>query len=154
VTRERHDASARASRPLTQPWSPPGVKGPFLQLAPAFFIVREVPLLAETDFEEDQEQASGESRRHQDDREDFARHSLDQGGTRTACDHQHGGRSKRNDAQPRGHAFNGIGNPAMGIGHKPILVPNLRLVPKSAPNPAVSSSVAKVKKSLLRHTNE
>jgi hypothetical protein len=115
VTRERHDASARASRPLTQPWSPPGVKGPFLQLAPAFFIVREVPLLAETDFEEDQEQASGESRRHQDDREDFARHSLDQGGTRTACDRQHGGRPKREDAQPRGHAFNGIGKPASVI---------------------------------------
>jgi hypothetical protein len=100
--------SARASRPLRQPWSPTGIRRSFLTLAPAFFIACKVPILAEANFEEDQQQSSGESCRHQDDREDFPRHSLDQGGARTARDNKRDGRPKRDDAQPGGHAFNGI----------------------------------------------
>lgn len=74
-----------------------------LALAPIFLIAGEVLFLAEADFEEDKKQGSGKSRGHEDDREDFASHSLHQGGTRTARDDQHGGRPKRHDAQPRAH---------------------------------------------------
>jgi hypothetical protein len=93
-----HDGSAPAARPLTQPWSRVSVNRRFLPLPPAFFIAREVPFFAEADFEEDQQQASAESRRHQDNREDFARHSFDQGGTCTPCHDQRSGRPKRDDA--------------------------------------------------------
>jgi hypothetical protein len=71
----------------------------------AFLIAREVSLFTEADFEEHQEQASRESGGDQDDREDFAGHSPDQRRTRTACEDKGGGRPKRHDAHPGGHAF-------------------------------------------------
>lgn len=111
----RHDGgSARAPPSLMQPSSQARVESRFLALAPLFFIAREVPLLAETDFEEDQDQARGESSRHQDDREDFPRRSLDERGARTPRDDQRGGRPKRDDAQPRSHAFNGSAAGSVG----------------------------------------
>jgi hypothetical protein len=91
---------------MTKPRAPAGVKTSKPALALPFFLAREVAFLAETDFEKDKEQGSGKSRRQQGDREDFAGHPLDQGGTRGACQHQHGGRSKRDDAPPRRHVFN------------------------------------------------
>lgn len=83
---------------MTQPQSPTDLACPPFPLTLALFIAREVPLLAEADFQEDQEQATRQSGRHQDDCENFARHPLDQGGTSTACDDQRGRRAKRSDA--------------------------------------------------------
>jgi hypothetical protein len=71
---------------------------PSFPLTPTLFIAREVSLLAEADFQEDQEQAPRQSGRHQDDCENFARHPLDQGGTSSDCDDQRGCRAKRSDA--------------------------------------------------------
>jgi hypothetical protein len=72
-------------------------------LATALFIAGELSFLAEADFEEDQEQASAQPGRHQDDREDFSHHSSDQGGAGSACDDQRSRRPKRQDAQARAH---------------------------------------------------
>ena len=71
-----------ASARLDEPERPP---------APARLIAGEIPFLAEPDFEEHQEQASCEPRRHQADRENFAGHAFDEHRTECACDDQHGG---------------------------------------------------------------
>jgi len=80
---------------VRQPWSPAGVKSSSLPLASALLIARELSLFTKSDLEEGEEQASGQSSRHQDDCEDFARHSPDQRGTRSACDDQRGRRGFR-----------------------------------------------------------
>jgi hypothetical protein len=100
--------SAGASPALAQPRPAADEQSAFLTLATARLIAREIAFFVETDFEEDQQQPPRETRRHQHDREDFARYASDQGGTRAAGENQRGGRAKREDARSRSHASYGI----------------------------------------------
>jgi len=64
IARRGGRSSIRPSAPPAEPWSPAGFDRPFAPPPPAaLFIAREVPLFAEADFEEDQQQSSGESGR-------------------------------------------------------------------------------------------
>lgn len=66
----------------------------------------ELSFFGEADFEKDQQQTSPQSCRDEDDREDFAHHSAEQGGAHTAREDERGGQPKRQDAGTRGHSSN------------------------------------------------
>src|ERR1700722_5016757 len=65
---------------------------------------RELSFFAETHPEKGQEQSSSQSCGDENDREDFAYYSAEQGCTDATCENEHGGQPKRHDAGTRGHS--------------------------------------------------
>jgi hypothetical protein len=95
--------SAGAPRPSAPPGSTAQVRGLPAGGSPALLVAREVSFLAETHFEEQQEQGSGQATRYQNDGEDFAGHARDQRRAGGACDDQRRGGPECEKAQPRTH---------------------------------------------------
>ncbi len=100
--------SARTSRaPVRR--APPDAERESSSLASSLLIARELSFFTESHFQEDEQQGTGQPGRDQHDREDFARHSPNQGGARGARDDQGGGEPERQNARARGHRSNGTG---------------------------------------------
>ena len=83
---------------MTQPRPSASVESPFRPLAQAFLIALELSFFTEPDFEENEQQGTSQSGRHQDDRQDFACDFPDQYGARATCDDERRGRAERHDA--------------------------------------------------------
>ena len=70
-------------------------------------IARQLAFFIEPDLEKDQQQRAAQTRRDQHNRQHFARHTADKRRARDACQHQHRGEPKGQNASPCGHAPNG-----------------------------------------------
>jgi hypothetical protein len=90
--------SAGASWPAPGPRPPLGIDTPPRALTSTRFIASPLPVLAEADLQEHQEQGSAKPSRHQGDGEHLGGQPADQVGADRTGDNEHGGRPKRQDA--------------------------------------------------------
>jgi hypothetical protein len=74
---------------------PPDIGTPHRPLASTLFIPGQLPVLAQADLEEHQEQCSAQPNQHQGDHEDLAGQSADEDGAHRAGDNEHGRGPKR-----------------------------------------------------------